>query len=207
MLPELQRLREGGVNVYYDEGISPGHEWTQELADAIDGCNRVLFFVSSSSVASRHCRNEVQYALEKSKRLISVYLEPTDLPGGLQLSLGSAQAVLKYALTAKDYSRKLSEALASIATGSVTNVGESSIRRSIRRKIATITSITIALLAVMAALIWWTSRSVPEPGYTLESRNTSLRTTIVGVDLPENLDGADASMIRPRLIAEVWSKR
>ena len=30
--PELIRLRDAGVNVWYDEGISPGSEWTEELA-------------------------------------------------------------------------------------------------------------------------------------------------------------------------------
>ena len=34
--PELQRLHDSGVNIWYDEGIAPGHEWTQELADAIE---------------------------------------------------------------------------------------------------------------------------------------------------------------------------
>ena len=50
------------------------------------------------SVASRHCRNEVQYAWEQEKALVSVYLEPTELPGGLKLTLGSAQAIMKYDL-------------------------------------------------------------------------------------------------------------
>ena len=32
--PELVWLKEHGRNVWYDEGIAPGEEWTQELADA-----------------------------------------------------------------------------------------------------------------------------------------------------------------------------
>ena len=80
--PELQRLHDSGVNIWYDEGIAPGHEWTQELADAIEGSAQMLNFVSPASVESRHCRSEVQYALEAEKALISVYLEPTELPGG-----------------------------------------------------------------------------------------------------------------------------
>ncbi len=32
---ELRWLHEQGVNLWYDEGISPGHEWTEELASAI----------------------------------------------------------------------------------------------------------------------------------------------------------------------------
>ena len=109
--PELERLRKLGINVYYDEGVSPGREWTQELADAIDGSSRLLYFVSPASAASRHCRNEVQYALDRQKSVIPVHLEPTELPGGMQLSLGSAQAILKHELNPKDYRRKLSAAL------------------------------------------------------------------------------------------------
>lgn len=108
---ELERLRRAGRHVYYDEGISPGREWTQELADAIDGCDRFLYFVSPSSAASRHCRNEVQYALERAKPIICVHLAATELPGGLQLALGSSQAIFKHELNAEDYARKVSEAL------------------------------------------------------------------------------------------------
>jgi len=112
VFPELERLRELGVNVYYDEGVTPGHEWTQELADAIDGSARFLYFVSPASVASRQCRNEVQYALGQEKSVVSVHLEPTELPGSLRLSLGSVQAILKYELSAQIYERKLSSTCA-----------------------------------------------------------------------------------------------
>ena len=33
--PEITRLREQGINIWYDEGISPGEVFTDELADAI----------------------------------------------------------------------------------------------------------------------------------------------------------------------------
>ena len=111
VFPELHQLRGTGVNVYYDEGISPGHEWTEEIADAIDGSNQVVYFISPTSVLSRHCRNEVQYALDQGKRVVSVYLEPTELPGGLKLSLGSTQAIMKHDLSEAEYQRKLHAAL------------------------------------------------------------------------------------------------
>jgi len=120
--PELERIRALGINVCYDEGISPGGEWTQEIADAIDSSHKLVFFVSPSSVASRHCRNEIQYALERKKPVISVHLEPTELPGGLQLSLGTAQAIVKYELSGSDYQRKLSESL-SVTTAAHGHVG------------------------------------------------------------------------------------
>jgi len=62
-------------------------------------------------VASRHCRNEVQYALEQGKLVVSVHLQPTELPGGLKLSLGGSQAIMMSDLANEDYRRKLSDAL------------------------------------------------------------------------------------------------
>ncbi|MCZ6641363.1 MAG: winged helix-turn-helix domain-containing protein, partial [Gammaproteobacteria bacterium] len=62
--PELVRLKEAGVNVWYDEGISVGSEWTEELGNAIEGCSRFLYYVSRASVSSRNCRDEVQFALK-----------------------------------------------------------------------------------------------------------------------------------------------
>ena len=89
VFPELQTLRKLGVHIYFDEGISRGHEWTQGLGDAIDRCSDFLYFVSPASVASRNCRNEVQYALDQEKSPVSIHLEMTSLPGGLKLSLGA----------------------------------------------------------------------------------------------------------------------
>ncbi len=108
---ELQWLRARGVNIWYDEGISPGHEWTEKLASAIGECERFLFFVSPRSVESRHCRNEVQYALELDKNLVSVYVEATTLPPGLKLSIGLTQALLKQELKPDDYQTKLLDAI------------------------------------------------------------------------------------------------
>lgn len=109
--PELAHLRDDGINVWYDEGISPGSEWTDELAHAIEHASHVLFFVSPRSVASRNCRNEIHYALEQHRPVLAVHLQPTELPGGLQLALGSAQAVRKHALSEGNYWRKLREGL------------------------------------------------------------------------------------------------
>ena len=119
--PELVRLREAGVNIWYDEGITPGSEWTDALAHAIRSCESFLYFVSAASVASRHCRDEVQFALTHHKRLVAVHLEPTQLPGGLELMIGSTQAILKHRLDPMDYERKLiSSLLPRAVTGKAT---------------------------------------------------------------------------------------
>jgi tetratricopeptide (TPR) repeat protein len=92
---ELELLHASAVNIWYDEGISPGAEWTDELANAIRNCKAMLLFVTPRTVQSKHCRDEVQYATKFNKPIIVIYLEPTLLPPGLDLTLGSLHAVEK----------------------------------------------------------------------------------------------------------------
>jgi TolB-like protein len=109
--PEISRLHDSGVNISYDDGISPGELFTDELAELIEGAAVFLFFVTPRSVASRHCLNEVQYATARDKRVVAVHLEETELPKGLELSIGLAQAIMKYRLQPHDYEQRLRGAL------------------------------------------------------------------------------------------------
>lgn len=109
--PELQFLDDLGINVWYDEGISPGSRWSDALADALVGSAHFLFFVTPRSVASQNCLDEVGFALEQGKPLLAVHLERTQLPAGLALRLGSRQAIVKFELADRAYRDKLAEAL------------------------------------------------------------------------------------------------
>jgi non-specific serine/threonine protein kinase len=108
---EIRRLQKQGVNIWYDEGIDAGLEWTDTLADAISGCSNFLYFVSPSSVASEHCRREISFANHVDVAVTAIHLVPTNLPGGLQLSLGNRQGIMKHELSADDYRKKVSQAL------------------------------------------------------------------------------------------------
>ena len=94
--PDLQWLRDQGVNIWYDEGISPGSEWREELGRAIRKSKLMVFFVSPESVRSLHCRREVNDALDLNLDCLVVHLQKTDLPDGLRLSLSGLQAILKH---------------------------------------------------------------------------------------------------------------
>ena len=104
---DLQGLRDRGLRIWYDEGISPGTEWSEELAQALSNSAMVLFFASNSSVKSRHCRDEINFSHNHEKRIIVIELEPVDYPAGLELSLSSTQAVQKHKLQAEHYYDKL----------------------------------------------------------------------------------------------------
>lgn len=93
---ELVWLREQGFNIWYDEGISPGSRWAEDLARAIKGCYRFLFFVSDDSVDSPHCRNEVHYAITSGINPSVVNLTRANLPDELEFTLGRHQSINYY---------------------------------------------------------------------------------------------------------------
>jgi hypothetical protein len=104
---ELTWLRDHGVNIWYDEGITPGEEFPERLGKAILGASLVLFYISPRSVGSRHCRNEVFFSLDRETPVLAVHLEKTALPPGLALSTGTAQAIMRYEHKPAAYCRKL----------------------------------------------------------------------------------------------------
>ncbi len=104
---ELTWLRDHGINIWYDEGITPGEEFPERLGNAVLGASLVLFYVSPRSVSSRHCRNEVFFALDRDVPVLSIFTEETELPAGLALSTGTAQAIMRHEMPPAVYCRKL----------------------------------------------------------------------------------------------------
>lgn len=150
--PEIAWLQSIGVNVWYDEGVSPGEEWTAELGRAIDRAERLLFFVTPASVASRHCRNEVHFAQSHEKPMLVVYLEETPLPPGLELIVGSHQALYRTRLPDAAYRDKLASALKPRG-GSTTAPSVPKSRRSKWPRLAMAT-VGVVTLAVVAWSMW-----------------------------------------------------
>ena len=108
---EIRWIQDQGINVWYDEGISPGSEWSDALAQAIEGCTHFVYFLTPGSVASENCRRELIFAQEEHRQVLAVYLEETDVPSGLRLSLDNRQAILKYQLSDEAYQHALIEAV------------------------------------------------------------------------------------------------
>lgn len=75
--PELTWMKNCGFNVWYDEGIEPGREWNEVLADRIEGARLFLYFVTPESVESQNCRNEVNFAQTKEIPTLAVHLKKT----------------------------------------------------------------------------------------------------------------------------------
>ena len=114
MFAEIRWLQDQGINVWYDTtGIGPGSEWTDEIATAIQKASTFLYFITESSVASEHCRRELNFAQSEHQHVVAVHLQSTDMPAGLRLSLDNRQAILKHRVPEDDYRTALIAALSS----------------------------------------------------------------------------------------------
>ena len=52
VFPDIQWLREQGITLWYDEGISAGKVWRAEILKALQGASKVLYYISAASLQS-----------------------------------------------------------------------------------------------------------------------------------------------------------
>ena len=107
---EIKRFNEAGFNVWYDEGIAPGNEWTDEIADALERCSVFVVMLTPTSAPRENVLNEINFALDEKKPFLAIHLEETELRSGLRLRIGTKQAILKYNMTDEEYEYKYTEA-------------------------------------------------------------------------------------------------
>lgn len=163
--PEIQRLHEGGVRIWYDEGISPGTRWSDEVAHHLSGAAVVLLFCTPQSVKSKHCLNEVDLAIDQGRPLLVIQNGSFDLPIGLKLQLGSHQAILKHQLSSDEFADKLETAILGHVTAApsreareVSLLSSETATHWFSRRTITLTSILVAILSI-AAIAWQLHRT------------------------------------------------
>ena len=94
--PILEELNRLGYRVWYDDGIAPGDEWPEEVAQHLDGAHLVISMLSPRYVVSENCLRELQFSLAKKKAFLGVFLEDTELTLGLEMQLSAKRCILKY---------------------------------------------------------------------------------------------------------------
>lgn len=103
---DLARFHEHGLKLWYDEGIRLGAPWRDEVATAIDRASVFVFYVSDASIASVSCVQEINYALDHNKPILTVFLTTQPLTSGLKLSLGGVQGIERFRLDYEDFCAK-----------------------------------------------------------------------------------------------------
>ena len=96
VFPIVNELSGRGYRIWYDDGIAPGSEWPENIAQHLNAAGMVMAFLSPNAVASPHCRREINFALSKRKPFLSVVLEKTEMPLGMEMQLSAQQSILRY---------------------------------------------------------------------------------------------------------------
>ncbi len=84
-------LKQKMCRIWYDDGLTPGESWNDDIARHLVGCSQFLVFISPHSVVSKYVLSEINYALAKNKNILPVILSKTTLPPGLEMMLSTIQ--------------------------------------------------------------------------------------------------------------------
>ncbi len=110
VLAEIKRFNEAGYHVWYDEGIAPGNEWSDAIAEALSKCSAFVVMLTPTSAPRENVLNEIDFALNERKPFLAIYLDKTELTPGLKLRISRKQAILRYNMSEEEYEYKFIEA-------------------------------------------------------------------------------------------------
>ena len=102
VIPILARMQKDGYRIWFDEGIEPGSEWDEMIAEKVSLCTYFLGFVSESYLSSSNCKDELSFARDLEKKRILIFLDEIALPLGMAMRLNRIQAIHKYKYETED---------------------------------------------------------------------------------------------------------
>ena len=74
-------LRLAGYDIWLDQlDIPTGARWDDEIERALDACHTFLIVLSPQSIMSQNVKDEVGYAIDSSKHVLPVIVEPCKVP-------------------------------------------------------------------------------------------------------------------------------
>ncbi|WP_338791113.1 TIR domain-containing protein [Bernardetia sp. MNP-M8] len=72
-------LQENGKTTWFDqESIASGADFQQEIYNGIEACENFVFIISPDSVKSPYCEDEVKFAAQLGKRIITILYRATE---------------------------------------------------------------------------------------------------------------------------------
>lgn len=112
VLPVINILQESGYRIWYDEGIEIGTEWTDCVADHLHNSTTFVFFVTSASVKSKNCLDELAYAKKDGKAIVLIHLESgVEMPRGMEMQTSRYQHLFYYKIRSEEmFIKRMSQA-------------------------------------------------------------------------------------------------
>ena len=79
-------------NVWFDEGIRYGSEWTHEIVSRLKKCSVFIFMITENSLVSENCKDELHHAREQKKNFLNIQIKKeTVLPEEFKFRYGRYQ--------------------------------------------------------------------------------------------------------------------
>ena len=75
----IRILHDKKYRLWYDEGIPAGSDWPANIAQHMQDCERVIFFLSARAMESPNCYSEIRTAARLGKPVLVVRLEDVDV--------------------------------------------------------------------------------------------------------------------------------
>lgn len=82
--PFMEELQKH-FNVWYDDGIHLGEEWTEEVARHLTECTLFIYLVTNNSLSSKNCKDEINLAREEDIPFFNVLVEDVSFPPEFKL--------------------------------------------------------------------------------------------------------------------------
>lgn len=89
-------LKQKMCRIWYDEGLTPGESWNDDLADHLKNSEIVVILLTKNSIGSRYVKAEINYAISKQIKILPVMLENVFLSSGLEMMLSNVQYAILY---------------------------------------------------------------------------------------------------------------
>ena len=98
----LEKLDMRGFRFWIDDGITPGMETDEIIAEHIENCDFFIAFLSSSYLSFLDTVDELNYSRDVNKDYLLIYLEDVPLPAGLDMRFMRAQNIKAYSMSDED---------------------------------------------------------------------------------------------------------
>ena len=112
-------LKRKMCRVFYDEGLTPGKSWNDELAERVINCDCIVVLLTDHSASSKYVKTELNYAIAKDKTIISILFGNTQLPPGIEMMLSPYQFIFVDSAEDTNALEKLVEKLMDILPANV----------------------------------------------------------------------------------------
>lgn len=86
-------LRQRLCRVWFDEGLTPGESFNDELAERIINCECFVVALTEHSVFSNYVKAEINYSVSKGKKIIALIIDNTDIPPGIDIMISPYQHI------------------------------------------------------------------------------------------------------------------